>query len=276
MEGYLAWKWGLTSNLESTHPYYTYPPTNPRFHPLAATNPIFWLDATDQTTYELSGTIVNDLWDKSGYKGNLTKTLAYSYRPGWSSNGLNGYPCFTTDTSAVGRRLYGTYGNLARQSAQRYTVVLVAEPTPRVQNSSRIFSTQATTGNDFGSGGGFSLLSATIPASVAPYPIASQRVATIERRRPNNFSNVPTIFTIAGIASAAGILSNWGFGLAVMFPSNGGGALWELNVGEALVYRDILDSNVLNMVEGYLGWKWGIPTSLSNTLSNHPYSKIRP
>jgi hypothetical protein len=111
---------------------------------------------------------------------------------------------------------------------------------------------------------------------VAPYPIASQRVATIERRRPNNFSNVPTIFTIAGIASAAGILSNWGFGLAVMFPSNGGGALWELNVGEALVYRDILDSNVLNMVEGYLGWKWGIPTSLSNTLSNHPYSKIRP
>jgi hypothetical protein len=219
---------------------------------------------------------VTDLWEKSGYKGNLTKTLAYSYRPGWSSNELNGYPCFLTDTSAIGRRLYGTYGNAARVSAQRYTVVLVAEPTPRVQNSSRIFSTQATTGDDTGSGGGFNLNSPTTPASVAPYPLASARVPTIERRRPLRFSNVPTIFTIAGVTSAAGILSNWGFGLAVMFPSNGGGALWELKVGEALVYRNVLDSNSLNMVEGYLAWKWGIPTSLSNTISNHPYIKIRP
>ena len=27
VEGYLAWKWGLTSSLPSTHPYYKFPPS---------------------------------------------------------------------------------------------------------------------------------------------------------------------------------------------------------------------------------------------------------
>lgn len=274
MEGYLAWKWGLLSNLPVTHPYYSLPPAMTRFHPLMPAAPILWLDAQDRSTYDLSGdSYISSLVDKSGYKGTLTTTLGAGYRPGWISNGLNGYPCFTTDVSNPGRRLYGTYGTAARVSAQQYAVCCILTPESIVQNSSRIFSTQATTGDDFSSGGGFSMIVTTTPSSVAPYTLAAQRMPTRIRLSPATFSNVPTIFTISGTASAAGILLNWGLGLGVMFPNTGGGAMWQMRVGEVLVYRQSLDLQTLLRIEGYLAWKWGAQSALSN---NHPYKNVRP
>ena len=274
MEGYLAWKWGTQSSLPSTHPHYSLPPAMTRFHPLMPAAPILWLDAQDRSTYDLSGdSYIRSLVDKSGYKGTLTTSLGPTYRPGWSSNGLNGYPCFTTDVSNPGRRLYGTYGTAARVSAQQYTVCCILTPESIVQNSSRIFSTQATTGDDFSAGGGFSMIVTTTPASVAPYTLTTQRIPTRIRLYPTTFSNVPTIFTVAGTASAAGILSNWGFGLGVMFPNTGGGAMWQMRVGEVLVYRQALDFQTLLRIEGYLAWKWDAQSALSN---NHPYKTVRP
>lgn len=274
MEGYLAWKWGTRSNLPSTHPYFSLPPAMTRFHPLMPATPILWLDAQDRSTYDLSGTsYISSLVDKSGYKGTLTTSLGAGYRPGYISNGLNGYPCFTTDVSNPGRRLYGTYGTAARVSAQQYAVCCILTPESIVQNSSRIFSTQATTGDDFGSGGGFSTFSATTPSSVAPYTLSANRVPTRIRLYPATFSNVPTIFTISGTTSAAGILSNWGLGLGVMFPDTGGGAMWQMRVGEVLVYRQSLDFQTLLRIEGYLAWKWDAQSALSN---NHPYKNVRP
>ena len=107
MEGYLAWKWGIQSNLPTTHPYYSLTPTMPRFHPLMPPAPILWIDAQDRSTYDLSGnSVVMYVRDKSGYKSTMYTSLGYNYLPGWSSNGLNGYPCFTTNTLTPGQRLY--------------------------------------------------------------------------------------------------------------------------------------------------------------------------
>ena len=80
---------------------------------------------------------------------------------------------------------------------------------------------------------------------------------------------------MSGTASAAGILSNWGFGVRTTTGgiAAGGDALWQLRIGEVLVYRNALDFQTCTRVEGYLAWKWGAQSALPN---NHPYKNVRP
>jgi hypothetical protein len=70
VEGYLAWKWALTSSLPNGHPYKPYPPAMRIFQPVDISGAILWLDAADATTMTLSGTTVTQWRDKSG-NGNI-------------------------------------------------------------------------------------------------------------------------------------------------------------------------------------------------------------
>jgi len=81
IEGYLAWKWGLTLSLPSSHPYALVPsygvpslvPNAPAKttltyanHPvIAAGSCALWLDASDSTTITLSGSTITQWKDKS-------------------------------------------------------------------------------------------------------------------------------------------------------------------------------------------------------------------
>jgi hypothetical protein len=65
LEGYLAWKWGLRSNLPATHPFRNVPPYTRSLLPIDIT-PSLWLDAADVSTMTLSGSNVTQWNDKSG------------------------------------------------------------------------------------------------------------------------------------------------------------------------------------------------------------------
>ena len=105
LEGYLAWKWGLQTNLVSTNPYSSrYPGTYPL--PSAYTGLALWFDAADLTTLfqdkagttavTANGQVVRCWKDKSGNSrdargGDTIYTVGTG--PTYSSNGFNGgYP----------------------------------------------------------------------------------------------------------------------------------------------------------------------------------------
>lgn len=88
LEGYLAWKWGLQSQLPANHPYtvanYFFNNTRPfvrNFVPTDIEGCQLWMDAADSQTVTLSGSVVTSVSDKSGLSNNLTtdsSTITYS------------------------------------------------------------------------------------------------------------------------------------------------------------------------------------------------------
>ena len=70
LEGYLAWKWGLSTLLPSTHPFYSRAPlvtdSNIDFSPSSIGTMRLWLDAADVGTISTSGSSVLRWADKSG------------------------------------------------------------------------------------------------------------------------------------------------------------------------------------------------------------------
>jgi hypothetical protein len=104
IEGYLAWKWGLQTNLPSSHPYrqtpiYALPPfplvpkvdygTNRQlFLPSQITGCMLWLDGADPNntgTPPTNGSTVSTWTDKSGNSRNFSGGVSPSY----VRNGLN-------------------------------------------------------------------------------------------------------------------------------------------------------------------------------------------
>ena len=86
VEGYLAWKWGLSGSLPDSHPLkqpivpFSFPlqRTNTRvtqtFDPRSLSGCQLWLDAADTTTLSLSGSAVTGWRDKSGNARNFIAT----------------------------------------------------------------------------------------------------------------------------------------------------------------------------------------------------------
>jgi hypothetical protein len=91
VEGYLAWKWGLTTLLPNTHPYRRFRPSNIISVVDSASPPVLylWLDASDLTTLfqnsnstsqvTTSGQIVRAWNDKSGNLRHYTGSTGPTY-----------------------------------------------------------------------------------------------------------------------------------------------------------------------------------------------------
>lgn len=79
IEGYLAWKWGLTSSLPATHPYKSVPLSARPFRPLDIAGCGLWLDAADPSSLTLSGSNVTTWLDKSGNARNATGVSSPTY-----------------------------------------------------------------------------------------------------------------------------------------------------------------------------------------------------
>jgi hypothetical protein len=82
IEGYLAHKWGLTSSLSNVHPYKFSKPhyftpflreAPIRFSPNIYQNLLYWVDASDPSSYTLSGSTLTSIRDKSS--SNLLTTI---------------------------------------------------------------------------------------------------------------------------------------------------------------------------------------------------------
>jgi hypothetical protein len=294
IEGYLAQKWGLTSQLPAGHPGLTQtlyngkvyqpqislkPAPYANYYPLSIGGCALWLDAADPAgtgTPPANGSTVSTWNDKSG-------------------NGYNGTsgagPIYTTD--AQGRKCMSFTGtqfleSVVTVSKQNHSLIAVHAPT-------------YTNGfNNSGStlGGNSSLFRFQIPANVGGY-IVFPFWYNAPRGYVSNYGTTEGALPDNSVAGAASII-NANIGPQTQYSYKNGiqqgtesaslvtGTTPPLTIGrytpglseyyqgyvyEMIIYNTALTTTQRQQIEGYLAWKWGLQSSLPIT---HPYYSAPP
>jgi hypothetical protein len=281
VEGYLAWKWGLQGLLPSGHAYKSYPfyqatpfpvvpavtrSTAKSFRPTSITGCQLWLDASDRSSFTLSGTSVTQWNDKSGSGNHATGGTS----PTFSNNsvvfngssqylqltGITSFPSneswiavfqFTGSGTNKGWNLLGSSASTGGRGMQVYRVTTdynfgadkwgtgTIALTPILQNTNYI--------------GGF----------------------TYGNGPTNGIFNVYVNGTITGSSPAT--VSFSGTGSTNLGVGSGNTFYWQGSVSELISYTSTLTAAQRQQVEGYLAWKWGLQTSLPQT---HPWKLFPP
>ena len=286
IERYLANKWGIntqTNILPRTHPFYTIKPYLRIFQPTDILGCILWLDASDKSTMTLSGSNVTQWNDKSG-NGNTCSNSTASNSPVFNQsikkNGLTvlsftGPGVLNTTTSQWLDNTGMTFPNVSN------TIFAV------VYNDNS--TTKSFTGNNY-------IISGRIDALLSYSSYTSNRFATFIGNGTSWNSagtNTPSrdmngVWSLTAMTLNSNVLTPYFNGTAqdtkagTMGSTTGfiigeamsgyRGQCWNGYIAEILMYNTPLTNDQRQQVEGYLSWKWGVNTSLSNI---HPFYRFR-
>ena len=275
VEGYLAWKWGLTANLPVSHPYKTNPPAMRLFHPTDVIPCSLWLDAADASTVSTPVTSAITQWrDKSGNGNNTTSIGAATYAPNVAAfNNLN---CVSNVTNLT--------GPITASGTTQLTMIVVGS-VPAVSGTywtalALNSSVQATAATNFYSAGNAFLAYYGGNPNVYGFSAGNMSLSTpITYGQPflwigqvsgatTNTWGYGTFYGTEPVTSATYTYSGYWVG----GPSPAGPA-WPGNIGEIIVYGSNISSSDRQQLEGYLAWKWGLRTSLPST---HPFRNFLP
>jgi hypothetical protein len=266
VEGYLAWKWGLTANLPTTHPFKTAAPINTSvFSPSTFGGMALWLDAADPTTVIRTQSTVTQWNDKSGLARNFTTTSTdIKY---YVSSPVNSLPSLNFTNYA------GMSNTFAFSSSNQLSFFIVCNQTSNNAgggNSELFANAQDYRGFDLFTGSGTSNILLHLGSGT---PV-------------NSGSNIIGKNALVSVVSTsnAGSLGVNGSTLAVFTPGqiaplstsyryNIGGTQYIGNICEILAYSGGLSTDDRQTVEGYLAWKWGLQGSLP---AAHPYRNQNP
>jgi len=266
-EGYLAWKWGLNTNLPPSHPFYNTPPAPnqssipPTWSPINLPGLSLWLDGNDPSgtnTVPGQGSTVSIWNDKSGNANNTTGAIGDSIT--WN-NGLvfNGTNYFTLPNGAL------------PFNDSSYSIYVVAT-----------FPTNITTGTI--------ILNAGALNSNQVLSIAGNSGNVIWTYWWNNDINTSSSFTVNTPFLYDSLYQSGGNRTVFLSGSASGsdtpGTRAQPNTGnyiggderneynmsgtisEVIVYSTNHNDLQRQVVEGYLAWKWGIKSTLP---ANHPF-----
>ncbi len=279
IEGYLAWKWGLSANLPSAHPYKNLAPsiTAVPIRPLAQTisaswQPTqisgcqLWLDAADRNTLILSGSNVTQWRDKSGSGNNATGGVS----PTFSNNTIvfNGTTQFLTLPSIT-----------SFPSNESWFVVFqfTGSGTNRGWN---LLGSSAVTG-----GRGMQVYRVTTDynfgadkwglGTIAFTPILQNTTYLGEFTYSNGPTNgVFNVYLNGSITSLSPQTTSFsGTGSTNLGVGSGGAFFWQGSISEVVSYNSSVSLVQRQNVEGYLAWKWGLQGSLP---ANHPFKNWPP
>jgi len=301
VEGYLAQKWGLKSNLPGGHPGLTsviYPTLRtltliPRTYPstFSATGiagSTLWLDASDPAgngTTPSNGSSLASWTDKSG--NGLTVSAASS-QPTYTTNAANGLGTVAFNGSqglnagsVTGGKLVGNNG-----SSATFCVFSVSNNTENScpfswDDSGYTYRFMITWAGgegtpglefDFGNWPNRTQIATTGASSINftnnTYYLVSfwQSGATaVLNVNGKTYTSIYTDFS-GNWSSTASRIFNVGTYI------NSGGYNMKGNTAEILFYNTNIPSN-FQQVEGYLAWKWGLQNSLP---ASHPYKSASP
>ena len=293
VEGYLAWKWGIQSQLSSNHPFRYAAPTSLSIGGLTdyTYNKSYlpgltaWYDAADPlgTGFQpANGTTISTWADKAGESLNpMIATGSPTYTTG-SQNGLPGITVSgnsgTTITTFFQTQIApGTF--LAELDA-----FVVYKNTSSVTYNTLI--TRNTLGNNYGN-----------PLDLVNQNyVAGLSNATFNTSSYNVYNTATSIFNIniSQNTTASSKMTGYTNGTAMTFSLSGGSSTWTpsdigniLTLGsrgdrltgfnglfyEVMVFNFPLTTGGRQYVEGYLAWKWGLQASLPTT---HPYYLAAP
>lgn len=267
IEGYLADKWGLRTNLPSTHPLKLIRPLSVPFLPTQISSCAFWVDAADSSTLTLSGSNVTAIRDKSP----LNKTITLTTAPTYNSTIFNGYPALVFGSgNKITAPITATGLNATLVAAFKVTsgggfnnaavLAINAGSTGGGETAIGYNGTGNYNFYDYGSGGGESRNTTITTSNVnvlqvgVKSSVLGNMVSYVNGFdgpiSPTTYSNAQTTISIGA-----------------------GGFAFLGNLAEAIVYSNALSTTERKQIEGYLAWKWGLRTNLPTT---HPYYKFNP
>jgi hypothetical protein len=259
LEGYLAWKWGLSTLLPSWHPFYTRKPeitdSNLDFSPSSLGGTQVWLDAADTATIIRSGSTstITSWTDKSGLANNATAVNNPTYiptEPGVFFNGINQH--FTLPNGAVpfSNSSYSYYFMAQFSTVNAGGVIGAGAAT---NNSS--YNIRPESGkirnywyfNDIDTVNTFTVN--TRAAITSYYSTASVRYLSLNYQ--STVQDTPTARTQPNSNNTIGrtVANEYLFG----------------RINEVLVFSTIHSLRDRQRVEGYLAWKWGNQSFLPPT-----------
>jgi hypothetical protein len=280
VEGYLAWKWALTSNLPSTHPFRPAPPIMRGFLPVDVSGALLWLDAADATT--ITGSPVTQWTDKSGRGSNATTGLG-SVVAGTAINSSN--------TLRFGLSTTLNLSNFVMPSAQTSVFYVLrgitTNPNSAANTGYFVFSRTADNFSVFS--GNQQFFSYQNPGLSRAYN------GVMGPPGERTWSNTPTaaFFNTTSVVSTTGVsyssvngvpwtlfatcnVSNTAFTATTYQISTSRsccGDVYTYDLGELVVCDGTVSTLDAQRMEGYLAWKWGLGSSLPTT---HPYYRVLP
>lgn len=282
MDGYMSWKWNTT--LPAGHTFSNRYPLATQFTPGQIPNLALWLDATDSTTFDLSGANILRWRDKSGA-------------------GLYSFSARTYDASAIGvcrlsNNIFGSFpavrftgsncfvGNTSVTGTGVATYAIVSTDVSFQALDQRIVSLAAPGLNDHA--GVARVVALYFPGNLSN-SLATYRNGFIISRaavRANTPIVADSLYTGAqGFVYADGSLgtlqgpSNSTGNFACTLYGIGNQAATLTNeflvgyVGEVLMFSNALSAWERQRVEGYLATKWNLTGQMPTW---HPYKTVSP
>jgi len=257
VEGYLSWKWGVQSALQTTHPFKSIAPLSRYFNPVDIPGCALWLDGADKSTITGGITSIND--KANGVTFSTTGSVKAT------TLGSNGSLSFLGSgylSGSVNSLLVGTSFVVFKATA--------------ANNGYYPFFTWSDSG-------------LTLPAfgyvpggsTIAPYTTNSgagtpSNTATIGNTylASYSWSGTTTAVGINGATPTSGTQGAYSSTSTVMLIGYDSGYYTTVNIGEIILYNSILTTSQRQQVEGYLASKWGLTLPSSNTLYAIPPSAV--
>ena len=300
IEGYLAWKWGLQASLPNTHAYYQAPTytlgpfpsapavtrsTGKAFDPTKFTGCQLWFDATDRSTFSITGSNITQWRDKSSNAYSIAQATT-SKQPFYITNAQNKLPGVQLATA---RWIFTETSNMPNFTTSSATSVFIA-----ARNG-----TTGTTYNAINSVG-------IVPggsALTARYQLYFDRgTGSLDRGVNLYLSGSFRLQDTTNIvpASTGGIVGFVASSSSILLSVNGntstttGATPTSLNdstyfqfgdsrensslssdvmIFEMVGYSVVLTMSQRQEIEGYLAWKWGLQASLPQS---HPWKLFPP
>ncbi len=278
IEGYLAWKWGLESNLPVDHPYKN---VELRTETVNAGNSAdinalpkaLWLDASDASTIIESEGSVSQWNDKSGNDLHLTQATGTNQPLSGSETigGMNGILFDGVDDVLISSsNPFGTqisdasiFFAMKPKSVSTTGVLFSLSGDPNSRWQAHMPWSDGKAYFDCGGASGTSRISGPSGLSVNQELIASftcENATGKQEVRTNG--NVLISDTTGHIVSTGGNIMLGG-------PVN----FQNVVIGECIVINGTVSDADRTIIEGYLAWKWGLESSLP---VDHPYASEPP
>ena len=271
VEGYLAWKWGVTT-LPTGHPYYSISPSS---NPLNVSNCVIWFNAQDTSSYTLSGSTITSLKDKSN-NGNNTST-SYGSSANYVTNAINTYPAFrftgggfvgnfaTTYTGSGGLTYFAILKIGVYNTYARILSFGDATTTDDSTSSTKTCLTQSDANGVMMFKNGSNVKSSSALTLDTPYLVSGYYDSTVF------YLGINGTYIASGTVSASNFnFTKFSIGMDSFSNSK---FVSDMYYGEVLVFANTLNVNQRKLMEGYLAWKWGLQTSLP---VGHPYKSAAP
>jgi hypothetical protein len=273
VEQYLAQKWGLVANLPPGHPGKLMPAFSTGFTPKSVAGMQLWLDAGDTSVLTLSGTSVTSWGDKSGNGYNMNILTAPPF--GYTSSV---YPTIGTQINNQNTVFFAPNAGLKQGTTLNnvknfYWVGRISSVGPDFYFMLGHDTNYYWSGSNYGSTYLQTYAAAIFGSSPASQYTTEARVV-LDAYSGGTFGQalLPTNGTVA-LLSVNGITGTTNYQGLCYDRSGDCHSGWCGDLGEVLIFSNVLTTQQHQQVEGYLAWKWGLQSTLP---SRHTYAKFSP